>query len=93
MEKYVKYLFKVTIEKKWHAQIFDFLSLKSSPPGQFLASFNSRRYLIEFWNFWLQLKKQRSASKTVYDFSIALKATITFKVKESMLLVEHKYKL
>ena len=41
MVEYVKYLFKVTIEKKWHAQIFDFLSLKSSPPGQFLGSFNS----------------------------------------------------
>ena len=34
---------KVTIEKNWHAQNFDFLSLKSSPPVQFFGSSNSRR--------------------------------------------------
>ena len=26
---------KVTIEKNWLSQYFDFLSLKNSPPGQF----------------------------------------------------------
>ena len=35
---------KVTIEKKWHTQNFDFISLKSSSPGQFLGSSNSRWY-------------------------------------------------
>ena len=29
---------KVIIEKKWRTQNFDFLSLKSSSPGQFLGS-------------------------------------------------------
>ena len=36
---------KVTIEKKWRTQNFDFKSLKSSSPGKFLRSSNSRRYL------------------------------------------------
>ena len=35
---------KVTVEKKWRTQSFDFLSLKSSPPGQFLGSSNPLRY-------------------------------------------------
>ena len=35
---------KVTIEKKWRTQNFDFLNLKSSSSGEFLASSNSRRY-------------------------------------------------
>ena len=35
---------KVTIEKKWHTQNFNFLSLKTLSPGQFLGSSNSRRY-------------------------------------------------
>ena len=29
---------KVTIEKNWHSQSFDFLSLKNLSPGQFLGS-------------------------------------------------------
>ena len=29
-----------TIEKNWHTQKFDFVSLKSSSPGQFLGSSN-----------------------------------------------------
>ena len=36
--------FKITIEKNWHTQNFDFLSLKSLSPGQFLGSSNSSRY-------------------------------------------------
>ena len=35
---------KVIIEKNWSSQNFDFLSLKYSPPCQFLGSSNSRRY-------------------------------------------------
>ena len=35
---------KVTIEKKWRTQNFDFLNLKSSSPDKFLRSSNSRRY-------------------------------------------------
>ena len=33
---------KVTIEKNWRSQNFDFQSLKNSSPGQFLGSSNSR---------------------------------------------------
>ena len=36
-----------TTEKNWRSQNFDFLSLKSSSPGQFVASSNSRR------NHWI----------------------------------------
>ena len=35
---------KVPIEKNWRSQNFDFLSLKTLSPGQFLGRFNSRRY-------------------------------------------------
>ena len=35
---------KVTIEKKWRSQNFDFLSLKILSPGQFLGTSNSCRY-------------------------------------------------
>ena len=35
---------KVTIQKNWPTENFDFRSLKSSSPGQFLGSSNSRRY-------------------------------------------------
>ena len=35
---------KVTTKKKWRTQNFIFLSLKSSSPGQFLRSSNSRKY-------------------------------------------------
>ena len=41
---------KVTIEKKWRTQRFDYLSLKSLSPGQSLGSPNSRRY---YWIFEL----------------------------------------
>ena len=33
---------KVTIEKNWRSQNFDFLNLKKVPPGQFLGSPNSK---------------------------------------------------
>ena len=35
---------KVTIEKNWRSQNFDFLSLKNSSPGQFLESSDSCKY-------------------------------------------------
>ena len=41
---------KVTIEKKWRTQRFDYLSLKSLSPGQSLGSPNSRTY---YWIFEL----------------------------------------
>ena len=34
---------KITIEKKWHTQNFDFRNLKGSSPGQILRSSNSHR--------------------------------------------------
>ena len=39
---------KVTIEKKWRTQNFDFECLKSSFSGQSLGSSNSRRYHLIF---------------------------------------------
>ena len=41
---------KVTIEKSWQSQHFDFLSLKNLLLGQFLGSSNSRRYKTSCWN-------------------------------------------
>ena len=35
---------KVTIEKNWRSQNYNFLSLKRLSPGQFLGSSNSPRY-------------------------------------------------
>ena len=35
---------KVTIEKNWRSQNFDFLSLKNLSPGHFLESSNAQRY-------------------------------------------------
>ena len=35
---------KVTIEKNWRSQNFDFLSLKNLSPGHFLENSNSQRY-------------------------------------------------
>ena len=48
---------KVTIEKNWHSENFDFLSLKSSSPVQFLRSSNSRRY---HWIFKLLVTIKKS---------------------------------
>ena len=48
---------KVTIEKNWHSENFDFLSLKSSSPVQFLRSSNSRRY---HWIFKLLVAIKKS---------------------------------
>ena len=35
---------KVTLEKNWHSQNFDFLSLRNLPLGQSLGQPNSHRY-------------------------------------------------
>ena len=35
---------KVTIDKNWRSQNFDFLSLKNLSPGEFLRSYKSCRY-------------------------------------------------
>ena len=35
---------KVTIEKNWRSQNFDFVSLKNLSPGKFLGSSSSHRY-------------------------------------------------
>ena len=48
---------KVTIEKNWHSENFDFLSLKSSSPVEFLRSSNSRRYQ---WIFKLLVAIKKS---------------------------------
>ena len=60
---------KVTIEKKWRTQNFDFLSLKSLFLGQFLG-YPTHADIIEFSIFLLQLKNQKSESKIVCGFSI-----------------------
>ena len=70
---------------------FDFKSLKSSSPDQFLGSSSSHsRY---HWIF--KLKNQRPTSKDVCGFSIIfiLKEFWGFAVKESMVFVEQKYQV
>ena len=58
---------KVTIEKKWRTQRFDYLSLRVclqvSPWGVL-----THADIIEFLNFLFQLKNQSSGSKTVSGF-------------------------
>ena len=52
---------KITVEKRWRTQNFDFINSENlSPCGD----------IIEFSGFLLQLKNQRSGSKTVCGFSI-----------------------
>ena len=60
---------KVTTEKKW--RISYFLSFWGAP---------THADIIEFWNFILQLKNQRSGNKSVCGFSIILilKGIMTF---------------
>ena len=70
---------KVTIEKNRPTQNLNSWSLKSSSSGQFLGNSNSHRY---HWTLKLpvQLKNQRSGSKTMCGFSIifTLKGIMTF---------------
>ena len=62
---------KVTIEKNWRSQNFDFPSFENLSPGQLLGSSYSRTY---YWilKIFLQLKNQRSGRKIVCCFSIIL---------------------
>ena len=53
---------KVTFEKNWHSQSFDFLSLKNLLLGQFCGA-PSYVDIIEFEKFFLQLKNQKSRIK------------------------------
>ena len=70
---------EVTIEKKWHTQNFNFLSLKSSSPVSFWRA-STHADITESSNFLWQLKNQRSVSKSVCGFSIIfiLKGVMTF---------------
>ena len=86
---------KVTIEdKNWRSQNFDFLGLKNLSQCQFWGA-PTHADIIKFWNFFLQLRNQRSRSKNMCGFFIIfiLKGIRRFKVKESMHFVEQKYKL
>ena len=82
---------KVTVEKATYSKL-RFYKLKSSSSSQFLGSSNSFRYHSFFL---LQVKNQRSGSKTVCGFSIifTLKGTMTdLKPNSRMFLVEQKRK-
>ena len=56
---------KYTFGKKWCTQNLDFQNFKISSPDQFLGSSKSIRYHEIFYNFFTQLKNQRTGSKTV----------------------------
>ena len=49
---------KITIEKNWRFQNFDFVSLKNWSSVQFFGA-PTQADTIEFENFWSQLKNQR----------------------------------
>ena len=70
---------KVTIEKNWRSQNFDILGLNISHQVSFWGA-PTHADIIEFSNFLLQLKNQKSGSKTVCGFSIILilKGIMTF---------------
>ena len=70
---------KVTDKKKWPTQNFNFLSLKKLSPGQFLGS-STYTDIIQFLNFFCNLKTRGIGSKTVCGFSInlILKILMTF---------------
>ena len=59
---------KVTIEEKnWRSQNINFLGLKNLSPCQFWGA-PTHEDIIEFQNFLLKLKNQRSGNKTVCGF-------------------------
>ena len=70
---------KVTIKKNWRSINFDFLSLKNCHQISFWGA-PTHADIIEFQNFLLQFKNQRSESKNVCGFSIILilKGIMTF---------------
>ena len=82
---------KVTIEKNWRSQNFDFLSLKNLSPGQFLEiSKNWISKLLNFKTSCYNLKIRRLGAKQWVGFLLLLfwKDVWCFKVKESMHFVE-----
>ena len=86
---------KITIEKNWRTQNFDFRSLSSCLKVSFWGA-PTHADIINFSNFLLQLKNQRGlGAKLCMAFLLFLfwKELWRFKVKESMLSVEQKYKL
>ena len=71
---------KVTSEEKiWRSQNFDFLNLKNFSLSQFWGA-ATHEDIIEFQNFLLQLKNQRSERKIMPGFSVILilKRIMTF---------------
>ena len=70
---------KVTIEKNWRSQTSNFEVSKTYHQVSFWGA-PTHADIIEFFNFLLQFKNQRSASKTVSGFSIIfiLKGIMTF---------------
>ena len=85
---------KVTVEKKWRTQNSNFLSSKSSFPGQFLGSSNSCGY---HWLLKLlveNLKIRGLVAKLCLAFLLFLfwKELWSFNVKESMLFVNKNIK-
>ena len=58
---------KVTIEKNWRSQNFDILGLNISHQVSFWGA-PTHADIIEFSNFLLQLKNERSGNKTVWRF-------------------------
>ena len=59
---------KVTIQKNWRSQNFDFLSLKNLFPDQILGSSKSRRDIIEFKSSCCNLKIRGLGAKTCVAF-------------------------
>ena len=83
---------KVIIDKKWHNQNFDFQSLKSSSPGQFLGRANSPQY---YWIFTsscvLEIRSLKAKLCAAFLLFFFWNELWRFKVKVSMLFVEQKF--
>ena len=85
---------KGTIEKKWRSLKFGFCKFKKFVSESIFGELQLTQTSLNFENFLLELKNQRSGSKTV---SLMLfffwKELWRFTVKEFMLFIEQKYKL
>ena len=84
---------KLTIEKNWRSQNFDFLSLKNLSPDLLLGSSNSGRYhwiLKLLATTWKSEVWKQNCVWLSYYFNF--ERNCLFKVKESMHFVEQKYK-
>ena len=82
---------KFTIEKKWRAQNFDFISLKSLSPGQFLWSFKSHRYHWIFKLFFSNLTIRGLEAKSYVACLLFLFWKELWRFLELMLFVKQKY--